>query len=90
MANDSKVKVNLASEAPYPVWPDMMRYEKSSSYGPAQYNRLRAPIKGVEKGDWGGGSYHKNGRACSSLDAKGPGYNETSEFQVQPTTTRIK
>ncbi len=67
--------------------PDMLKYEKSTSYGPAQYNGLRAPIKGVERSDWGGGSYTKAGRAS---EGRAPGYDTTTENKVRPTTSRIK
>ena len=43
MANGSKQRVT--TEIPYSAFPYDTRYEKATSYGPAQYNHWRSPAK---------------------------------------------
>ena len=88
MAND---KVRITTEIPYKALPDIAPYEKNSSYGPAQYNRLRSPASPKpEMTDWGHGSFEKNGRARSSLERTSAGYDKVCDYKVEHTTDRIK
>lgn len=57
--------------------PEIMPYQKTSSYGPAQFNHLRSPAQKTPKElDWGCGSFHKDGRARSSLSDSHVGYDK--------------
>jgi hypothetical protein len=57
-----------------------MSYEKRSSYSPAQFNRLRAPVKPYStklKVD----SYYADGRGCGASENNAPRQYETRDVQ---------